>query len=254
MRRPWLAGTLLVLGLAAILMLWFNVGADRSVPRPNGASSVLGGGGAPSTATPLTPASPASADSGGGIGAGAAAVDPGQAVAPGPADGSTPADPASVPPAGNASSGADDPNAAAADRRQIGLAEAAGQAPPETTSAAAPSLANQWVDADAAGVNEGVKQQAAGVTLQPAPIVDPTQVLPNGLTNGCVAGYGHGTQCLPQTPPSHAGHGVGDMSIYWTCTEARLLLPDGIVLDTPGKDPLGLDGNGDGTACGPGDR
>jgi hypothetical protein len=253
MRRPWLAGTLLMLGLAAILLLWFNFGADRSVPRPSGASSVLGGGTA-STATPMTPASP---PSGGGAttGAGAAASDPAQPVAPGPADGSTTADPASAPPAGSAHTGSDDPNAAAADRRQIGLAEAAGQAPPETTSAAAPSLANQWVDADAAGVNEGVKQQAAGVTLRPAPVVDPTQVLPaNGLTNGCVAGYGRGAQCLPQTPPSHAGHVGGDMSIYWTCTEARLLLPDGIVLDTPGSDPLGLDSNADGTACGPGDR
>lgn len=250
MRRPWLAGTLLVAGAAAILVLWFGFGGDRAphVHAGEGSSVIAGavtGAAATSAAAPAdAPATGSAAPSATSTGGDHAGHAPAASSTP-PAEPVTTAVP-------------DDPDAAAADRRQVGLAEAAGAAgaPSATGSAtAAAPAADRWIDADAAGVNEGTKQQAAGVVLAPATVVDPSQVLPsNGLTNGCVAGYGRGAQCLPQTPPSHAGHGVGDMSIYWTCAEARTLLPDGIVVDTPGTDPLGLDSNGDGTACGAGDR
>jgi hypothetical protein len=67
---------------------------------------------------------------------------------------------------------------------------------------------------------------------------------------------GRGVVCLPQTPPSHAAHAAltgEDLSRYWTCTEVRTLLPQGVVVDTTGSDPLALDSEGDGTACGDGD-
>jgi hypothetical protein len=145
--------------------------------------------------------------------------------------------------------------------RQVGLAEAAGQ---PTGRAAEPLMqvtsrgsALAGVDADAAGVNDGGKTQAADVPLEVAPTVAPQDVLPSiGQASGCVTGYGRGAVCLPQTPPSHAGHGqLGgeDLSVYWTCAEVRSLLPEGIVVDSPSSDRLGLDSNADGTACGNGD-
>jgi hypothetical protein len=149
------------------------------------------------------------------------------------------------------------PDGDPAGQRQISLGEAAGT--PQVVQPVAASQVppvSDWIEPEASGVNEGTKKQAASVQLQPAPIVAPEEVLPtSGQISGCVAGYGRGAVCLPQTPPSHAGHGglTGDMSGFWTCAELRSLLPDGIVVDTPESDGLGLDGNGDGTACGAGD-
>ena len=155
---------------------------------------------------------------------------------------------------GRVGTGADGPGCSGGIRPQVSLGEAAGGGSDPSTAAPVP-VVDKWLDPGAAAVNDGTKKQAAGVVLLPAPVVDPSQVLPDGLVNGCVSGYGQGVQCLPTTPPSHAGHGSGqDMSIYWTCAEARTLLPDGITVDTPGADPLGLDSNKDGTACGAGDR
>ena len=149
----------------------------------------------------------------------------------------------------------DDP----AGQRQVGLAEAAG-GPREQFVVAAPGLTAEpgaafaEVDQQAGGVNDGTKEQAAAVQLRPAPSVAPEQVLPSaGQVNGCETGYGRGVVCLPQTPPSHAAHAAltgEDLSRYWTCTEVRTLLPQGVVVDTTGSDPLALDSNGDGTACG----
>jgi len=152
----------------------------------------------------------------------------------------------------------DDP----AGQRQVGLAEAAG-GPREQFVVAAPGLTAEpgaafaGVDQQAGGVNDGTKEQAAAVQLQRAPSVAPEQVLPSaGQVNGCATGYGRGVVCLPQTPPSHAAHAAltgEDLSRYWTCTEVRTLLPQGVVVDTTGSDPLALDSEGDGTACGDGD-
>lgn len=262
MKRSWLAMTVLAIGAVAMLVVWFGFGFDRDEHRHGTeASAVLAGasgtgaaaagssgaGGSTAGATPET-ASSAETSAAGEHAAHEAAVSSVSAAAGTEAVAAT-----DIP----APSAPDDPRAPAADRRQVSLAEAAGAAAGAVAPIVAQStVADQWLDADAAGVNEGTKQQAAEVTMQPAPRVDPTEVLPaHGLTNGCVAGYGGGTACLPQTPPSHAGHGSGqDMSIYWTCAEARTLLPDGIAVDANGGDPLGLDSNKDGIACGPGDR
>lgn len=247
MRRPWLAGTLLLAGATAILVIWFGFGGDHAPHAHAGEDPTS------AIAATVTGAA-ATAGAGPGVSAAAGTAVPSSISTGHDHPGHSPAASSTPPAEPVAAAVPDDPNAPAADRRQVSLAEAAGGAGVPSTTAAGPA-GNKWIDADAAGVNEGTKQQAAGVALAPASVVDPSQMLPaNGLTNGCVAGYGRGTQCLPQTPPSHAGHGVGDMSIYWTCAEARTLLPDGIVVDTPGTDPLGLDSNGDGTACGAGDR
>ena len=70
------------------------------------------------------------------------------------------------------------------------------------------------------------------------------EVLPDGLSNGCAAGYGDpGAQCLPSRAP-------GDKPL--TCAYASKLFPKGIAVT--GRDRLKLDTDGDGTACDPGDR
>lgn len=259
MKRSWLAVSVLAVGFAAILLIWFGFGGDRvGHSHGNDASAVLVGDGAESAEPAASSSSAGSADpagTGDSTSAGPSTAGSDEHAAHGASAGSTadsPVDPAASS-AAAVPAGPVDPDAPAPDRRQVSLAEAAGGASSPTTAA---PMVDRWLDADAAGVNEGTKQQAAEVALQAAPKVDPTDLLPaHGLTNGCVAGYGRGTVCLPQTPPSHAGHGgTQDMSGYWTCAESRTLLPDGIVVDRPGTDPLGLDSNGDGTACGAGDR
>ena len=110
------------------------------------------------------------------------------------------------------------------------------------------------VNADALGIDQGLKRQGAGISLRKDhPRVDPKDVLPSGstLVNGCTAGYGQGSVCLPVVPPSHRGHPNRDLAGAWTCAEVRTLLPQGLSVD--GEDVLGLDGNRDGTACGESD-
>lgn len=274
--RSRLAVIVLAIGVVAMAAVWVGFGGDRDGHRHGTEASAVLAGADPARPDPARP-DPAGTDLAGTdpagsdpAGVGPSAADP--AGRSGESDPTGTIDPAAAgqsgahehaaqqpaaPAATTAPSAPDDPQAPAADRRQVSLAEAAGGAPDAVAPVVARlPAADQWVDADAAGVNEGTKEQAAGVALQAAPRVDPTQVLPaHGLTNGCVAGYGGGTACLPQTPPSHAGHGSGeDLSIYWTCAEARTLVPDGIAVDPTGGDRLGLDSDRDGIACGPGDR
>lgn len=197
--------------------------------------------GSPAPAVAAPPADPV---------AGAAAVPgPGAvpAAAPAPAAGAVPgaAAPDGAPAAGPAERVAGSAPAAAAAKKPKGLAEAAGAPPPPGP------------DDAARAVDDGTAKLAEKVRTGPAKKVSPKDVLPqHGLPNGCVAGYGRGAACLPQTPPSKRGHGHArgpDMSVHWTCTEVRAVLPEGIAVDTPGKDRLELDSDGDGTACGPGD-
>jgi hypothetical protein len=114
------------------------------------------------------------------------------------------------------------------------------------------------VNADAAGVNEGTKKPASDVEMANARQVKPEHVLSETSKNGgCTPGYGIDGQCLPAVPPSHAAHADHVMAMAWTCAEARTLLPGGIAVikdkqDTK-VDPLNLDTNEDGIACGTGD-
>ena len=77
---------------------------------------------------------------------------------------------------------------------------------------------------------------------------DPSAVLPatkqsGVLASGCVLGYGApGAQCVPAQAP-----GGKPM----TCAYLQKLFPGGIRVT--GRDPLRLDTNGDGSACGRGD-
>lgn len=64
------------------------------------------------------------------------------------------------------------------------------------------------------------------------------------ISGGCLIDYGApGAQCLPAR-----GRGGGAL----TCAEVLSIFPDGVAVT--GRDRLGLDTNGDKTACGPGDR
>lgn len=256
MRRTWPAVVALTVGVIAMLIVWFGVGDRSANTHPAHASAPA------AVVASASAADPDAADAAATGSAAAASVDEHAAHAAGA--GSQTGGHTGQPTAGPSSDpalvavAAADPDAGAADRPQVGLAQAAGGSvgPAPSPQDLLPPPRDRWLDPGSAGVNEGTKRQAAAVGMAPAPVVDPTEVLPaHGLANGCVAGYGRGTACLPQTPPSHAGHGTGqDMSMYWTCAEARTLLPDGIVVDSSGADPLGLDADRDGTACGPGDR
>lgn len=70
-----------------------------------------------------------------------------------------------------------------------------------------------------------------------------------GQGNGCMKGYGKPGQCLPLQSPAQLA--MPEMDHPWTCPEVRELFEGGI--EVWDRDPLGLDTNGDGVACGPGD-
>lgn len=111
------------------------------------------------------------------------------------------------------------------------------------------------VGPSAKGVDSGAKDQAVDVRPGPARAVTPQQLLSPGDRSGaCTIGYGRGSVCLPTTPPSAGDHGMTVEQMPWTCAEVRTLLPGGVVLNARGQDPARLDSDGDGTACGAGDR
>ncbi|NUL43981.1 hypothetical protein F7P69_02030 [Cellulosimicrobium funkei] len=112
---------------------------------------------------------------------------------------------------------------------------------------------------EAEAVNEPDPEQAAGITMttDKGKGLDADDVTDTALAGGCVPGYGAGGVCLPPVPPrlagEHAGHaGMSgmEMAAFYNCNDVRDLIPRGI--ETVG-DPLGLDSNGDGIACGKGD-
>ena len=123
---------------------------------------------------------------------------------------------------------------------------AASGAPPEVD-------ARTGVRAQAAGVNEGTKKQATGIVMRPITPVDPSVVGKYGKAGGCTPGYGRGKACLPPIAPSAVAMGMTADPHPWSCAEVRTLLPKGIRLNSPGTDPLALDRNKDGVACGTGD-
>lgn len=105
--------------------------------------------------------------------------------------------------------------------------------------------------AAAAPVGPGVTGPAAEITGEQArPPVDPDDVLSaTAARGGCALDYGDPGQCLPVQPPSASPQAAAPGA--WTCAEVRQLFPDGLAVH--GTDPLHLDGDGNGIACGPGD-
>jgi hypothetical protein len=145
-------------------------------------------------------------------------------------------------------------------------------APPTATPVVAAALPGSdgqvaGVNPEAAGVNTGEKDQATGIRMRVEdPERKPDELIGSGPTAGCVLGYGRGDDCLPTVPPGERGraghHGEpADLASRWTCSTVWLLYPRGIAVNAEehglppeGVDPLGLDSNGDGVACGKGDR
>ena len=128
----------------------------------------------------------------------------------------------------------------------LGVSVAASSAPPEINP-------RTGVRAEAAGVNNGSKDQATGVAMRPITSVDPSVVGKYGKAGGCTPGYGRGKACLPPTAPSAVAMGMTAEQHPWACAEVRTILPKGIRLNTASVDPFGLDRNKDGVGCGPGD-
>lgn len=125
-------------------------------------------------------------------------------------------------------------------------------------AAASVAATVKGVDPGAADTNRAGHTQATGVIMHritPAEAAAATQ--PKDVTllgaGGCTPGYGKGAVCLPITPPSAGAMGMTVTQMPWTCAEVRTLIPAGIVLNNPVKDPAHLDVNKDGIACGAGD-
>lgn len=113
---------------------------------------------------------------------------------------------------------------------------------------------------EAKGVNEPAPQQAADIKMTPDEDrgLNAADVSDTAMAGGCVPGYGKEGQCLPPVPPrlaaEHAGHAGMDgpkMAMFYTCEDVRALIPGGLAT---AEDPLGLDSNKDGIACGKGDN
>lgn len=105
-------------------------------------------------------------------------------------------------------------------------------------------------------VGIGDHRVAEGVRGGTRPDTSARSVLPSpeAANGGCDHDYGDSGQCLPLVPPSQAAHvAAGHATPRWTCKEFRRYFADGLVVVVTGVDPLRLDGNADGVACGPGD-
>jgi hypothetical protein len=90
------------------------------------------------------------------------------------------------------------------------------------------------------GVGSTAEREAAGAKGAKKVLGDPAAT--GVLSNGCAAGYGEVTQCVPAHAP---GGGVT------TCAYVVTEFPQGIAVT--GKDALSLDADGDGIACDAGD-
>jgi hypothetical protein len=130
------------------------------------------------------------------------------------------------------------------------------------------------VATDLGGSGETSLEQAAAAQVEversaetlgpPRAAVAPDEILVGQAETlgGCRPEYGETGQCLPVVPPSMADHyqqmqdaGIdpSTMAHAWTCGELRTYFPEGIVVRVAGVDPDGLDRDGDGLGCGPGD-
>ena len=138
-----------------------------------------------------------------------------------------------------------------ADDAPRGRREGADARPSPTAADVHPANQRQTtlVAAASQASGQGVGRPAAGITGDAdhtrSP-VDPGDVLsPTAARGGCTPGYGNGGQCLPTRPPSADGAAPSNT---WTCAAVRDIFPTGIATT---DDPLGLDTDGDGMACGP---
>lgn len=135
--------------------------------------------------------------------------------------------------------------------------EAADSRPDAQVPEAAVPIAAVAPEAEA--VNEPAPEQAGAIkmTSDKGKGLDADDVSDTAMAGGCVPGYGTDGECLPPVPPrlaaEHAGHVGMDghaMAMFYTCEDVRALIPDGLTTE---EDPLGLDSNDDGIACGKGD-
>lgn len=149
------------------------------------------------------------------------------------------------------------PGAAPPSATQPPPVEAADSRPDSQIPEAVVPIAGVAPEAD--GVNEPEPEQAEGIkmTSDKGKGLDAGDVSDTAMAGGCVPGYGTDGECLPPVPPrlaaEHAGHVGMDghaMAMFYTCEDVRALIPDGLTTE---GDPLGLDSNDDGIACGKGD-
>jgi hypothetical protein len=123
-------------------------------------------------------------------------------------------------------------------------------------ASAGPPHQTSLADAASQAHGIGARRLASGLDGASRPDTDPTQVVGDteAKIGGCETAYGKPGQCLPEVPPSQAEHvAMGHMQPHWECGEVRTMFAKGLKLRAKGVDPLGLDRNGDGTACGKGD-
>lgn len=149
------------------------------------------------------------------------------------------------------------PQANAATQRQVSLDEA--MTTPTKVSQVSQGRGAVRVgevhERNAARTQERQARKESTAKLIPSKKVAAAEVFDteSAKAGGCVIEYGQAGQCLPTQPSAKiARHHHGTTT--WTCSLVRETFPDGLKLRMPPADPLGLDTNRDGLACGPGDR
>lgn len=138
----------------------------------------------------------------------------------------------------------------------LGVTLAAAGAAAAVNAGAAPPHGTSLADAASQPHGIGARRLAAGLDGSSRPATEPKQVVGDvgAASGGCVVAYGKPGQCLPEVPPSQAEHvAMGHMQPQWECSEVRTMFPGGLKLRVKGVDPLKLDANRDGKACGRGD-
>lgn len=135
----------------------------------------------------------------------------------------------------------------------VGLALATAGTATALNAGAAPPHQTSLDEAASQPRGIGARKLASGLDRAPRPDTDPKQVAGDTATKtgGCLTAYGRPGQCLPEVPPSQAEHvAMGHMEPLWECAEVRTIFRSGLAVRVKGVDPLRLDRNHDGTACG----
>ena len=112
------------------------------------------------------------------------------------------------------------------------------------------------VSTRASGVPMGTAAAATTTSCSPGS-PSPVTVTDRVASTGCQVDYGTEDECLPASPPAAADTdtwaAAETASTRWSCALLRRMFPDGLALRVAAYDPLGLDHDGDGVACDPGD-